>query len=982
MMREQLPQGLENLIQSIGDMPIPENGEADISIKIRGNDVMERPMFAAGGGANKFPDLSGDGQVTQKDILMGRGVIQKQAGGPIPDMPMQAQAAPPAEEVRQLEQVEQQAQAEGEQVGLEYLAQTMDGMDAAEDVEEMINAMRGNEMPLEARRMELAEFVGRDDAMATPETVLAMVQPTIMLSEEGAMNTGIGDLMRQMTEDVNMATEGGAPTDMGEGLGGLMMAGAPMPQEPVQGFAQGGAVKKFSNGGKVAHLQLGSGPFGTLNPLSLIQGYEDTDLFSDLTPIDRKKLAEMYPERLALYKEIIGDKDTERQRGFDLAQAGFALASGVDPSTGRNIAGRPFLSQVGAALTPFAKSQSERLAEERKTERALALAAMQATEKEASDLRKQTAERGTQLLSAQIAAGQQLTGIDADFMKLDKIQEFTRGENQLDRRHNILQQKDRQQFQEKILGLTQAQEEKMKRLGGEIQSALSAQNFTQSGKLQNQAYMESRGLLDLRHENNLAEALQDFDFKSTLQADRYAREGGLIKIRGGVQQALQDSAQQHAKVMQDDKQDFLANESAYERDLREDLAEDANNLKRRYVDLAEEEFVYKQKLGPSVKDERSWWARFAGQPEKTQAARLQDIFEERKALENQMISSGIELDEFKARSSAFLTHQGQLLQSELAKTKELSGLLERLIPADLEYGSTSEMYQLTGNPQMLRAYAEGQTIPGFESSINALYGTSRRDPATGDILTPSLPPALRSAMQARKNLGLAIPNIPGFANGGEAYLTRRPEGPFQEGTLFDPITARDVGGTMPMAAVDETEERTFDPRITADVADITLATGTREAIGGIVGGVANSIANVIFGGDASLGRDVKQAQKAVETLGTVATTTLMAAIPGKDNVELQRMLKQLQVTPGTFNVQDTEALDYFRIARNTMDLGIENQLDLQENANLTQKERTKVKEDIAQMNAIRAEYDNVIKAYETKLLPSEDVYKELDKFFR
>ncbi len=48
MMREQLPQGLENLIQSIGDMPIPENGEADISIKIRGNDVMERRLFAGG----------------------------------------------------------------------------------------------------------------------------------------------------------------------------------------------------------------------------------------------------------------------------------------------------------------------------------------------------------------------------------------------------------------------------------------------------------------------------------------------------------------------------------------------------------------------------------------------------------------------------------------------------------------------------------------------------------------------------------------------------------------------------------------------------------------------------------------------------------------------------------------------------------------------------------------------------------------------
>ena len=32
------------------------------------------------GGAT-FPDLSGDGKITQKDILMGRGVIRKKAGG-------------------------------------------------------------------------------------------------------------------------------------------------------------------------------------------------------------------------------------------------------------------------------------------------------------------------------------------------------------------------------------------------------------------------------------------------------------------------------------------------------------------------------------------------------------------------------------------------------------------------------------------------------------------------------------------------------------------------------------------------------------------------------------------------------------------------------------------------------------------------------------------------------------------------------------
>jgi len=30
-----------------------------------------------GGSAKKFPDLSGDGKVTMKDVLMGRGVIKK-----------------------------------------------------------------------------------------------------------------------------------------------------------------------------------------------------------------------------------------------------------------------------------------------------------------------------------------------------------------------------------------------------------------------------------------------------------------------------------------------------------------------------------------------------------------------------------------------------------------------------------------------------------------------------------------------------------------------------------------------------------------------------------------------------------------------------------------------------------------------------------------------------------------------------------------
>mgnify|MGYP003113321471 FL=1 len=45
-----------------------------------------KPKGKKDGGAmkkKKFPDLSGDGKVTKKDILMGRGVIKKKDGGPV-----------------------------------------------------------------------------------------------------------------------------------------------------------------------------------------------------------------------------------------------------------------------------------------------------------------------------------------------------------------------------------------------------------------------------------------------------------------------------------------------------------------------------------------------------------------------------------------------------------------------------------------------------------------------------------------------------------------------------------------------------------------------------------------------------------------------------------------------------------------------------------------------------------------------------------
>ena len=46
--------------------------------------IRPRPGFAMGGKAKKggkgFPDLTGDGEVTFKDVLKGRGVIKKKGG--------------------------------------------------------------------------------------------------------------------------------------------------------------------------------------------------------------------------------------------------------------------------------------------------------------------------------------------------------------------------------------------------------------------------------------------------------------------------------------------------------------------------------------------------------------------------------------------------------------------------------------------------------------------------------------------------------------------------------------------------------------------------------------------------------------------------------------------------------------------------------------------------------------------------------------
>jgi hypothetical protein len=321
----------------------------------------------------------------------------RQAGGPIaPEMGpmMPPQGMPPApmaapqmmppqgldpRAAEAVGQVEQGAAMQAEQYGQNMMA----GLDAAETPEEVINAMRGNQRPLEARYGELAELVGQEDAQRTPETVLALLQPVMMMTEQGAMDSGIGELMGQLTGNIDMMDESGAPTEMGQGVGSLMMAG--VGQQPVANFSQGGAVQRFQVGGEASRLQ------------------------------------ELYSEMLPVYQGVMGGGEDQRdltkaQIFFDIADRFGAFAAGIDPRTGERMQGSA-AAQFGAAASGLGGQIGERLGAQDQQERALRVAALQGAAGEFSAERAD--ERAAARAAAAAAAGEKDRALGSLFDILD-----------------------------------------------------------------------------------------------------------------------------------------------------------------------------------------------------------------------------------------------------------------------------------------------------------------------------------------------------------------------------------------------------------------------------------------------------------------------------------------------------------------------------------------------------------------------------------
>ena len=187
--------------------------------------VMQRQMFKAGGAAG-FPDLNKDGDITQADVLMGRGVKMQMGGDPM--MAAMQQQAPVDQGVGSMMPPEAMPTAPGPDMDgmgvgevdqgtveqmLTAIAPEISDPEEAEDFETMMNSVRGDDATVEQRRMELASLVGEEDAMQTPESVLALVQPVVQMS---LVDEGIGGLAEQeMQQPVEGDMAGGIMSMMG-----------------------------------------------------------------------------------------------------------------------------------------------------------------------------------------------------------------------------------------------------------------------------------------------------------------------------------------------------------------------------------------------------------------------------------------------------------------------------------------------------------------------------------------------------------------------------------------------------------------------------------------------------------------------------------------------------------------------------------------------------------------------------------------------
>ena len=162
--------------------------------------------------------------------------------GMAPGMAMSAEDLPP--EVLQMAETEMSNatnELAAERVGAavnQEVDRSIQNLDMAGDYEDIMNAVWDGAADIEEYRAQLAQVVGPEDAARTPDSVLALVQPTLQLAQ---IDQGIGALMQEELAEVGgmsggiteLATKSAVADGMSAETGALVNAVGNMAQGPV-----------------------------------------------------------------------------------------------------------------------------------------------------------------------------------------------------------------------------------------------------------------------------------------------------------------------------------------------------------------------------------------------------------------------------------------------------------------------------------------------------------------------------------------------------------------------------------------------------------------------------------------------------------------------------------------------------------------------------------------------------------------------------
>ena len=272
----------------------------------------------------------------------------------------------------------------------------------------LMNNLRGDMRSIDARVDELADMVGYRAAKDTPQEVLALLQPVLAQQQGIGAAPASAELMQgpqppmappPMPPGAPMAPPAapGAPEMPPEMMAAMMGGGGPQdmtgPPPPETGGIAGAPPIAMARGGYVQNFQAGSDEGGVTPvekdetllkyPPELVaaakQGMQEL-IAKKATPLP--DLASLTRAREPAYRTILGDTKgaSEAQLLMSLGQRAFGFGSNVDDQ-GRPLRGS-FVSRLAGAARTLPQDMMARVAEIDKGERAIKMAALQASEKD------------------------------------------------------------------------------------------------------------------------------------------------------------------------------------------------------------------------------------------------------------------------------------------------------------------------------------------------------------------------------------------------------------------------------------------------------------------------------------------------------------------------------------------------------------------------------------------------------------------------